>query len=113
MIILATSLVCAVVAIKVLIDVESWGNVKHGWGLFIVAVILIPFSIAIKNPYPLFLYATMFNPTIALAKGLDFFYIGTTSGIDKLIHIYLRSGKVSFFTALSLTIISLIWELHF
>lgn len=74
-----------VVVVKVILDIKNWGNVDHTKGIVLVSAILIPLSIVVKSLYPLFLFATLFNPVLNVSKGLPFFYIGKTSEVDKFL----------------------------
>lgn len=72
-----------VVFIKAYWDSKNWGEVKHTLGIVLVALILIPLSILILNPFPIFLYGLTFNPTINTIRKIPGFYIGTTSWVDR------------------------------
>lgn len=88
----------AVIAIKAYWDNKNWGNVDHTKGIFLVALVLIPLSIIIRNPYPLFLFGALWNPTINKVRRLPFFYIGKTSTIDKILtKLFGKAAGIMFF----------------
>ena len=91
-------IVLAVIAIKAYWDNKNWGNVNHTKGIVLVALVLIPLSIIIRNPYPIFLFGALWNPTINTVRNLPMFYIGKTSTIDKILTwLFGKAAGVVFF----------------
>lgn len=74
-----------VIAIKAYWDNKNWGKVDHTKGIVLVSLILIPLSIIVKSPYPIFLFGMLWNPVINTVRRLPLFYIGDTSTIDILL----------------------------
>lgn len=102
----------AVITIKVIHDNHHWTNVDHVTGLILVALVLVPVSLIILNPWPLFAFAAAWNPAINLSRGLDFFYLGDTAKTDIILKQVLgdHAGILWFLLMVILTIISNIWD---
>lgn len=71
-----------VIAIKAYWDNKNWGKVDHTKGIVLVSLILIPLSIIVKSPYPIFLFGMLWNPVINTVRRLPLFYVGNTATID-------------------------------
>jgi len=69
--------------IKAYIDFRRWPFENHWIGFLAAALIICLLMWKHGEIYPMFLFNAIFNPALNTMKGLPFFYIGSTSIIDK------------------------------
>jgi hypothetical protein len=71
--------------LDILTDVRQWGRIKHVRGALLrVPGIALTIWLDPMNAILVPAYWGLFDITIALAKGLPWYYIGTTSWLDRL-----------------------------
>lgn len=90
-------------------DTYHWGNVNHEVGLVISVVVLSVLSLREWNLWPIFVYAAVWNPFIAVVNGLPFFYLGDTAKFDIVLKNVLGSnaGAIWFLLMLVCSFITL------
>lgn len=81
-------------------DIKRWTDgrgVSHVRGAALRAIGLIPASILLGwwAPLMLGLYMILFNGILARLKGLSFWYLGTTSAIDRLLNRLPKWGYIA------------------
>lgn len=97
--------------VEVIEDAKDWPNINHTKGAIRRAIGLGVVSITVVHPWPFLIFGLMFNPWLSKKKGLDFFYLGDTAWYDKTMKKVFGklAGYVSFFGALVILILSLIF----